>query len=154
MAKKKKKKSKKIKKVLGKRKKKIKIKKTKKKKLKKKAKKSKKLKKSTVQSKKSAKISQTAVTELPWRTALPGEIFIGVVDDYYSHVGVVAAVLKNSVQIGDRIHVRGHTTDIIQPVTSMQIEHADVQSAAVGGSVGIKINQKVRKGDYIYKINI
>ncbi|MFH1379124.1 MAG: hypothetical protein ABII23_02480 [bacterium] len=89
---------------------------------------------------------------LPWRKALPGEILLGVVEDYFSHVNVLATTLQTAVQVGNKIHVRGHTTDLMSPVTSMQIEHQPVESAGSGDSIGIKIGQKVRKGDYIYKI--
>lgn len=103
--------------------------------------------------KKAKKKTQPPPVELPWRKALPGETLLGVVDDFFAHVSVFAITLKNPVSIGDRIHIRGHTTDIIMPVSSMQIEHQPVNTANPGDSIGIRVGERVRKGDYIYKIS-
>jgi putative protease len=77
---------------------------------------------------------------------------IGIVEDYFAKVGVVALKLKSDLNVGDTIHIKGHTTDLIQTVTSMQIEHQQVQSAKSGDSVGIKVSDRVRKGDIVYKV--
>jgi outer membrane biosynthesis protein TonB len=88
---------------------------------------------------------------LPWRQPVAGETWIGVVEDYFSHVGVIATTLKAALAVGDKLHVRGHTTDMAETVDSLQIEHAPVAAAAAGDSVGIKVIGKCRAGDYIYK---
>lgn len=103
--------------------------------------------------KKAAKKTAQLPPELPWREPLKGEKFLGVVEDFFGHIGVVAFTLKAPLNVGDAIHVRGHTSDFTHTVTSMQINHAPVSSAQVGGSVGIKVDQKARKGDYIYKVS-
>lgn len=107
--------------------------------------------KKTAGSRKPVKSKQAPVL-LPWRDALPGERFVGVVEDYFSHVGVLASTLKDRVQIGNRLHVRGHTTDLVMELQSMQIEHQPVSQAGPGDSIGIKVSQRVRKGDYIYTV--
>lgn len=76
---------------------------------------------------------------------------IGEVEDYFSRIGVIALTLKNAIAVGDTIQVKGHTTDLTQKVESMQIEHASVQSAKKGDSIGIKVNEKCRKGDEVYR---
>ncbi len=88
---------------------------------------------------------------LQWRQPLPGETFLGVIDDYFQQAGVVALTLKSAVALGDRIHVRGHTTDLIQVVDSMQIDHQAVEQASANDGVGIKIGDKCRAGDYVYR---
>lgn len=88
---------------------------------------------------------------LPWRKPLAGETWIGVVEDYYSHVGVIATTLKAALAVGEKIHVRGHTTDMAEAVDSLQIDHAPVAAAAAGDAVGIKVIGKCRAGDFIYK---
>lgn len=88
--------------------------------------------------------------KLPWRVPLAGETHIGVVDDYYGHIGVIAFTLTAPLSVGARIHVRGHTTDLSQMVESIQIGHQSVQSAAKGDAVGVKVGAKCRAGDYIY----
>jgi len=89
---------------------------------------------------------------LPWRHPLPGETLAGVVDDYFSHIGVITFTLRKPLQVGDQIHVRGHTTDLTQEVVSLQIEHDSVKEAAVGKGVGIKVDDKCRRGDFVYLV--
>ncbi|MFN3966975.1 MAG: HD domain-containing phosphohydrolase, partial [Endomicrobiia bacterium] len=55
------------------------------------------------------------------------ELRLGIVDDFFSHVSVIALKLEDEVSVGDTIHVKGHTTDFTQTVDSMQIEHTPVQ---------------------------
>lgn len=96
-----------------------------------------------------AKIAaQTSAAERPRVT----EHKIGEVEDYFSRIGVIALTLADSLSIGDTIHVKGHTTDLTQRVDSMQIEHQPVQNAKKGDSVGIKVNDKCRKGDVVYRV--
>ena len=80
------------------------------------------------------------------------EIKLGTIDDYFAKVGVIALKLGNSVKVGDTIHIKGHTTEINQAVGSMQIEHQVVQEAKKGDSIGIKVSERVRKGDIVYKV--
>ena len=54
--------------------------------------------------------------------------------------------------MGDKIHIVGHTTDLEFTVTSMQINNANVTEAKAGDSVGIKVSDRVRGGDKIYKV--
>ncbi len=70
---------------------------------------------------------------------------IGVVEDYFAKVSVIAVKLEGELKIGDKIHIKGHTTDFIQTVDSMQIQHQNVTSAKKGDSVGIKGLTKVQK---------
>lgn len=88
---------------------------------------------------------------LPWRHPLPGEAKIGMVDDYFSHIGVIVLNLEAPLAVGDKIHVRGHTTDLSQPVESLQIAHQGVERAEAGAPIGLKVNERCRKGDYVYK---
>jgi len=81
------------------------------------------------------------------------EIEVAKIEDYFSHVGVVAIkVLAKGIKVGDKLHFKGHTTDFVQEVASIQIEHQTVQAAKVGDSVGIKVSEKVRIHDKVYKI--
>ncbi|MFC1500870.1 translation elongation factor-like protein [Elusimicrobiota bacterium] len=77
---------------------------------------------------------------------------IGEVDDFFAHVGVVALVLKDKLNVGDTIRIHGHTTDFTQKVESMQIEHEKIEKAKKGDSIGIKVRDKVRKHDTVYKV--
>lgn len=108
--------------------------------------------KSPAKKRKAAKKLAPAAPALPWREALPGEAKISVVDDYFAHISVAAFNLEKPLAVGDKIHVRGHTTDLTQAVESMQIGHQSVAQAKPGDAVGVKVNDKCRKGDYVYKI--
>ncbi len=82
-----------------------------------------------------------------------GEEVIGQVTDYFGKVGVAAVrVTAGSLGVGDTIHIKGHTTDLTQPVDSMQLEHQAVQQAAVGQTVGVRVRDRVRRGDSVLKV--
>ncbi|MDG2333926.1 MAG: translation elongation factor-like protein [Myxococcota bacterium] len=78
---------------------------------------------------------------------------IGRVQDYFAKVGVVAVRLDKPLAVGDRLRVKGYTTDFIQPVKSMQIEHESVERARRGAAVGIKVKKKCRRGDSLYRLS-
>ncbi len=81
------------------------------------------------------------------------EIEVAVVEDYFSHIGVVALkVTAEGIRVGDILHFKGHTTDLIQEVSSMQVEHQPVKEAKVGDEVGIKVSDRVRIHDKVYKV--
>ncbi|NQT25716.1 translation elongation factor-like protein [candidate division KSB1 bacterium] len=81
------------------------------------------------------------------------EIEVGRVVDYFSEASVAAIVAeKEGIGIGDVLRVKGHTTDIILEVTSMQVDHEDVRQAEPGMTVGIKMNERVRTHDKVFKI--
>ena len=77
---------------------------------------------------------------------------IGSVSDFFAHPVVAAIDLIGTLKIGDTIHIKGHTTDLEFPVASMQINNANVTSAKAGDSIGIKVSDRVRKGDAVFKI--
>lgn len=77
---------------------------------------------------------------------------IGVVDHYYSRIGVATVVLEGDLKVGDAIHIKGHTSDFTQKVESIQIEHENVSEAKKGDNVGIKVKEHVREHDVVYKV--
>jgi translation elongation factor EF-1alpha len=77
---------------------------------------------------------------------------IGHVMDYFTHVGVVAIELTDELAIGNIVHFFGHTTDFTQKVESIQIEHHNVTRAKAGDKVGIRVNERVRQHDKVYKV--
>jgi putative protease len=78
---------------------------------------------------------------------------IGIVMSFYSKVSVAAIELTDgSLKIGDKIKIKGATTDFTQTIESLQVEHETVQEAAKGTSVGIKVKDKVRPNDTVLKI--
>jgi len=76
---------------------------------------------------------------------------IGTVTHYFTHLGVAAVSLTAPLKVGDRIHIQGHTTDLVQDVTSMEVEHARVREAAPGDDVALKVADHVREHDRVYR---
>ena len=117
-------------------------------------------KKAAPKAKSKAKVGRTAAvkSKAPQPLApkpslgLPGEKILGKVEDYFGKISVIALTLKEPLAVGDTIHVHGHTTDFTEEVKSMQIEHKAVKDAKKKDAVGIKVNQKCRKGDNVYLI--
>lgn len=77
---------------------------------------------------------------------------VGRVSDYFAKIGVAAIDLTGTLSVGDIIHIKGHTTDFTQEVDSMQIEHQNVEKANPGDSIGIKVTDRVRDNDIVYKV--
>lgn len=77
---------------------------------------------------------------------------IGSIRHYYSKIGVAVIDLTAKIAVGDTVRIKGVTTDFRQKVESMQIEHANVENAGAGQSIGLKVTDKVREGDLVYKI--
>jgi len=77
---------------------------------------------------------------------------IGTVSDFFAHPVVAGIELTGTLKVGDRIHIKGHTTDLEMTVNSMQINNVNVNEAKAGDSVGVKVTERVRRGDTIYKV--
>jgi len=80
------------------------------------------------------------------------EVEIGQVNDYFAHVGVAGIDLTGPLKVGDRIRIKGHTTDLEEVVASMQIEHESVEEAKAGNKIGVKVGDRVRGGDHVYRV--
>ncbi len=81
------------------------------------------------------------------------EVKIGMVEKFFSKPSVAAIDLTDgSLKVGDTIHIKGHSTDIQQVVESMQIEHASVETADKGASIGIKVTDRVRPHDVVFLV--
>jgi translation elongation factor EF-1alpha len=76
---------------------------------------------------------------------------IGTVTHYFSHLSVAAVSLDEPLRLGERVHIRGHTTDLVQEVQSMQVDHQPVDQAAPGDDVALKVDDHVRDHDRIYR---
>jgi hypothetical protein len=78
---------------------------------------------------------------------------IGAVKHFFDKISVVAIDLTlDGLAVGETIHIKGHTTDVTTPVTSMRIEKDVVQKADKGASVGLKIDGKCREHDKVFKV--
>lgn len=78
---------------------------------------------------------------------------VGLIIKFFAKPGVAAIELTDgSLSLGDKIRIKGHTTDFQQEVVSMQIENSSVDHAEVGSSIGIKVSDRVRSHDVVYRI--
>ena len=78
---------------------------------------------------------------------------VGVVTEYYAKLGVAGIQLTDGpLQVGDQIRVHGHTTDFTQTVESMQLEHAPLERAERGSDVAIKVRERVRRNDQVFRV--
>jgi translation elongation factor EF-1alpha len=77
---------------------------------------------------------------------------VGTVSDFFAHVVVAGINLTGTLKLGDKVHIKGHTTDIEMDITSMQIDNKSVTKANKGKSIGVKVPDRVRPGDVVYKV--
>jgi putative protease len=78
---------------------------------------------------------------------------IGHITHYFAKIEVgVLELNQGELEVGDKIHIQGSTTDMEQKVKSMQVEHEEVKRAKKGDAVGLKVEEPVREGDKVYKI--
>ena len=77
---------------------------------------------------------------------------IGSVTHWFGKIGVIGIELTGQLAVGDTIRIRGYTTDFDQEIASMQIEGKDVTEAGPGDNVGIKVSERARVGDRVYRL--
>jgi putative protease len=80
------------------------------------------------------------------------EILVGKVTHYYNRISVAVVELSGDLKVGDQILILGRTTEITQPVGSMEIEHQKIHSAGAGMEVALQVADPVREGDKVYKV--
>jgi len=82
------------------------------------------------------------------------EKLIGKITHYFTNIGVaVVEITSGKLNTGDKVHVKGATSDFEQNIDSMQVEHENVETAKKGDAIGVKVEQQVREGDEIYLIS-
>ena len=78
---------------------------------------------------------------------------VGRVQKFFAKPSVAALeVTAGVLRVGDRIHIKGHTTDFEETITSMQVEREPVEEAKPGDLIGVKVKERVRENDTVYKI--
>jgi translation elongation factor EF-Tu-like GTPase len=80
------------------------------------------------------------------------EIEIGHVSDFFARPVVAGITLTGDLKVGDKVHIKGHTTDLEMTVDSMQINNANVTEGKSGDAIGVKVTDRVRAGDKVYKV--
>ena len=81
------------------------------------------------------------------------EELVGKVVKFFSKPSVAAVEITSGIlRVGDSIRIKGHTTDLEGTVDSMQIEKESIEEAEPGFLVGIKVKDRVREGDKVFKV--
>ena len=80
------------------------------------------------------------------------EVEIGRVTHFYGHICVAVIQLNENLKLGDKIHILGHTTDFVQRVTSIEVEHHPVVWVKPGDHIAIKVIGPVREHDSVYRV--
>lgn len=80
------------------------------------------------------------------------DTLVGKITHYFDRIGVAVIELAATLKTGDRIKIVGHDQEFEQTVGSMQIEHQDIPEAKKGNAIGMKVDQPVKEGDQVFKI--
>ncbi|MFC1964025.1 translation elongation factor-like protein [Chloroflexota bacterium] len=80
------------------------------------------------------------------------EQVVGKVSEFFARPVVAGVDVSGRIKVGDKIHIKGHTTDLELVVDSMQVDNANVAEAKSGDLIGIKVPDRVRPGDTVYKV--
>ena len=81
------------------------------------------------------------------------DIKVGIITNYYKKIGV--AVLKvegTTLKVGDDLRIEGRESELLQKVSSMQVEHKNIEEALPGENIGLKVLEPVKRGDVVFKI--
>jgi putative protease len=75
---------------------------------------------------------------------------LGEITHYFDHISVGIIKASGPIKVGDKVHIKGHTTDFEQEIKEMQLDHKAIEEAKKGQEVGIKVKEHVREGDELY----
>ena len=78
---------------------------------------------------------------------------VGEITHYFTRIGVAVVDLSGSLKVGDRIAIKGMTTNFEMTIGSMQVEGVNIEEAGAGDDIGMKVDDRVRQGDIVYKLS-
>ena len=112
-----------------------------------------KTKKSAAKKPKTLKTAKRKIKKVSVKRSEPSLEKVGEVTHYFPHVNAAAVkVLKNSIKVGDKIYIKGHTSDFKEKVDSIQLDHSPIQEGKKGQEIGLQVKSRVRIGDSVYKV--
>lgn len=77
---------------------------------------------------------------------------VALVIHYYDKIGVAVFQVLAPIKVGDRLKIKGKDAEFEQTVASMQVEHQNIEKAKKGDNIGIKVDQSVKEGDEVYRV--
>lgn len=81
------------------------------------------------------------------------EELVGKITHYFGKIEVGIVELSKPLKVSETIHIKGSTTDFEQTVESMQIEHENIEKAKKGDVIGLRVKEKVKEGDEVYRVS-
>jgi len=77
---------------------------------------------------------------------------VGRVTHYFAHIQVAAIKLEDELKVGDRVHIKGHTSDFTQPINSMEYDHNKIEVGKKGQEVAVGVAEHARQHDEVFKV--
>jgi len=78
---------------------------------------------------------------------------VAVIVKFFAKPSVAALEVTNgTIKKGDMLRYKGHTTDFTEEISSMEIDNQVVDEVKVGDLVGVKVKERVRENDKVYKV--
>ena len=77
---------------------------------------------------------------------------IGKIIHFFTNINVAVIELSDALKVGDKLSFEGATTNFEQKLDSMQIHNKPVNEARKGDAIGIKVRERVREGDQVFRI--
>ena len=99
------------------------------------------------------KLKKRVIRKKAGKKPIKKENLIGVITHYFPHVkAAVIKIKKDSIGLKDTLHIKGHTTDFVQKVNSLQIDRSPIKKAKKGAEIGLRVKSRVRHNDLVYKL--
>lgn len=80
------------------------------------------------------------------------EELVGEISHWFDNISVAGIRLSGDLAVGDCVHIIGHTTDLKQEITSMQLDNQEVDQANAGDEIGVRLNGRARPGDDVFRV--
>ncbi|HUS79223.1 MAG TPA: translation elongation factor-like protein [Patescibacteria group bacterium] len=77
---------------------------------------------------------------------------VGEITHYFTKIGVAVVNVTGNMKVGDAIAIKGMTTNFEQTVGSMQVDGENIDEAKSGDDIGMKVADRVRQGDVVYRL--
>jgi len=77
---------------------------------------------------------------------------IGMVTHYFAKIQIGVIELTGNLSVGDKISIKGSTTNFVQIVDSMQMDHKRIEKASAGDAIGLKVKEPIRENDQVFKV--
>jgi len=77
---------------------------------------------------------------------------VGEVTHYFDRINVAAILLSDTLRKGDHVHFLGHGSDFSQEITSLQLEHASIETAQKGQEIAVKVVKPVKQHTSVFLI--